>query len=380
MKNILLSLLIISLIEITISRIDLSIYYKLFMQNNGYKLEEHKVITEDGYILSLWHLVPKSSTTKVIYFQHGLSDTAWCFFQLGANSLPFLLMKEGYDVWLGNSRGNVFSLAHVSKDPNDKDSGFYDFSLDDKVKYDLPATIQYIKSKTGGKKMSYIAHSQGSTIFFMLYMFNPSLVESSFDHFSSVGTVPNIAHSVFSPIKLLDIIYGILEKLNMKKAFLSLKHSQRLMISNFCKYLPRVCKFFFEKGASIKSTGKIDYKKIYNYLYYYPGGTSNTNLLHWSQIHTLKKLVFYNPNYNNDKLSRPYNINNLKKWNIKALIARTDMDTFSSYEDVTNLVKTVNNDSFMKVLDLKNYGHLDVLAAESAYKDIFIPIIKFLKE
>lgn len=83
MKNILLSLLIISLIEITISRIDLSIYYKLFMQNNGYKLEEHKVITEDGYILSLWHLVPKSSTTKVIYFQHGLSDTAWCFFQLG---------------------------------------------------------------------------------------------------------------------------------------------------------------------------------------------------------------------------------------------------------------------------------------------------------
>lgn len=131
----------------------------------------------------------------------------------------------------------------------------------------------------------------------------------------------------------------------MKKAFLSLKHSQRLMISNFCKYLPRVCKFFFEKGASIKSTGKIDYKKIYNYLYYYPGGTSNTNLLHWS-----------------------------------ALIARTDMDTFSSYEDVTNLVKTVNNDSFMKVLELKNYGHLDVLAPESPYKDIFIPIIKFLKE
>ena len=67
------------------------------MQNNGYKLEEHKEIIEDGYILSLWHLVPKSSTTKVVYFQHGLSDTAWCFFQLGSNSLSFLLVKNGYD-------------------------------------------------------------------------------------------------------------------------------------------------------------------------------------------------------------------------------------------------------------------------------------------
>ncbi|MBQ4189076.1 MAG: alpha/beta fold hydrolase [Bacteroidales bacterium] len=312
------------------------------------------------------------------YFQHGLSDTAWCFFLLGSKSLPFLLMKEGFDVWLGNNRGNIFSLKHKTKDPTDSNSGFFDYSIDEYVKYDLPATINYIKSKTGGKKMSYIAHSQGSTIFFMLYMENPTLMESSFDHFTSIGTVPNIAHSVFSPIKLLDIIYKIFDLLKFGKGILTLSHNQRLAVSNLCKTLPGVCETFFESGASIKPTGKVDYSKIYNFLYYYPGGTSKKNLLHWSQIHQQKQLVYYNPNYDKEKTAKPYNINNLKKWKIKALVARTDMDTFSSYEDVSELYKTVENKSYMKLLDLKNYNHLDVLSADSAYNDVFLPIVKFL--
>ena len=380
MKKIFLWILILSLINVTISDLDLSTYYKVFIQNNGYKLETHEVTTADGYILSLWHLIPKGQTTRVAYFQHGLSDTAWCFFQLGSKSLPFLLMKEGFDVWLGNSRGTVFSLKHRSKNPNDEKSGYFDFTMEENVKYDLPATIQYIKSKTGKQKMSYIAHSQGSTIFFMLYMSNRQLVESSIDHFSSIGTVFNIAYAAFSPIKLLDAIYGILEKLNMNKGFLTLTHQQRLAIASFCKVLSPTCKSFFESGASIKPTGRINYKNIYNYLYYYPGGTSNSNLLHWSQIHTLKKLVHYNPNFSVQQTATPYDTSVLKKWKIKALVARTDMDTFSSYRDVTELISIVNNNSLLKVLDLKNYGHLDVLAADSAYKDIFIPIVNFLKE
>ena len=379
MKNLLFSLLTILLINASFANVDLSTYYKEFIYNQGYNLEVHEVVTDDGYILSLWHLTPKSATQKVAYFQHGLTDTAWCFFQLESRSLPFLLMKEGFDVWLGNGRGNIFSLKHKTKDPNNSKSGFFDFSMDENVKYDLPATIKYIKSKTGGKKMSYIAHSQGSTIFFMLYMHNPSLVESSFDHFSSVGTVPNIAHAVFSPIKLLDTIYGLLDLFNFGKGMLTLSDSQRLKISNFCKILPFSCNTFFELGANIKYTKRIDYSKIYNYLYYYPGGTSKINLLQWSQIHTLQKLVYYNPNYDKTETATPYNLKNLSKWKIKALVARTDMDTLSSYQDVTDFYNNIEDKSYVKILDLTNYGHLDVLAADSAYTDVFLPIVKFLK-
>ena len=91
-------------------------------------------------------------------------------------------------------------------------------------------------------------------------------------------------------------------------------------------------------------------------------------------------MVYYNPNYEKEKTAKPYNTNVLKKWKIKALIARTDSNTFSSSKDVTILYYTVENKSYMKLLNLKNYGYLDVLDADSAYQDIFIPIISFLKK
>ena len=90
-------------------------------------------------------------------------------------------------------------------------------------------------------------------------------------------------------------------------------------------------------------------------------------------------MVYYNPNFNTEKTTKAYNTNTLKKWKIKALVARTDMDTFSSYEDVTEFYNLIENKSYVKLLDIKNYGHLDVLAADSAYKDIFVPIVNFLK-
>ena len=93
----------------------------------------------------------------------------------------------------------------------------------------------------------------------------------------------------------------------------------------------------------------------------------------------MKKLVYFNPNFEKEKTAEAYNTNNLKKWNIKALISRTDDDTFSSYQDVTDFYNMVENKQNVKILELTNYGHLDCLAADSAVNDIFTPIINFLK-
>ena len=376
MKSLILSLLLLELFTLSISK-DLNTFYKEYIKTYGYDLEEHPVTTSDGYILPIWHISPKTPNGKVVFLQHGLCDTAWTFFQSAENSISFLLLKEGYDIWLGNVRGNLFT-SHKTKDKNKLNGEFYEYSIDDFVQTDLPTMVNYVKAKTGVKKMSYIGHSQGTTMFFMLNMHNPSFAQENFDKFVALGSVPNIAYTNFTPIEILDKLSGILKAVSIFNTF-NLSNTQRQMVSDFCKTFPGICGKFFDMATSPTPTGRIDYKEIYNFMYYYPGGVGKPNLLHWSQIHKEKKLVYYNPNYEKEKTAKPYDTENLKKWKIKALIARTDDDTFSSYKDVTEFYNIVENKSLIQLLDLKSYSHMDVLAAKSALEDIYYPILNFLK-
>ena len=371
------SFLLLQLICLNLT-VDLGTYYKEYIESFGYKLEENPVITDDGYILSLWHLNPKFPNGKTVFFQHGFTCTAWIFFHLGENSLPFYLLKEGYDIWLANNRGSYFSPGHISKDPKDPKSGYNNYSMDDFVASDMPSMVKYIKERTGAKKMTFIGHSQGTTLFLMAMMHDPIFTEESFDNFISLGTVPNLAHSKFLPIDILDMIYDLLRRATFLQA-LNLPELLRELLATLAKEHPKVFGKIFDTLASIYPSGRMDYINIYNLLYYFPGGISKINLFHWSQIHQMKKLVYYNPNFHEEKTAKEYNLENLKKWKIKSLVTRSDDDTFGSYQDVTDFYDAVEDKSVIKLLELTSYGHLDVLFAESAINDIFKPIIEFIK-
>ena len=90
----------------------------------GYPVEEHHVTTQDGYILSLQR-IPKGKkgvppNGGVVFMQHGLvSSSADYVMNLPDTSLGFILADLGYDVWLGNSRGNTYSNKHVNISTDD---------------------------------------------------------------------------------------------------------------------------------------------------------------------------------------------------------------------------------------------------------------------
>lgn len=73
----------------------------------GYPQEIHQTITEDGYILTLQRL-PRKDATDVVFFQHGVFDTALGWVSSGVTgSVAFDAWYQGFDVWLGNSRSPI---------------------------------------------------------------------------------------------------------------------------------------------------------------------------------------------------------------------------------------------------------------------------------
>ncbi|XP_026468821.1 lipase 3-like [Ctenocephalides felis] len=133
---------------------------------NGYPMEQHSVTTDDGYVLSM-HRLPNPDRIGVVFLMHCMFCSSAEYVCLGrGKALAYLLHDAGYDVWMGNARGNTYSRGHKKYNPDYK--RFWDFTWHHIGMYDVPAMIDHALNVTGEKRLHYVGHSQGTTAFFVM--------------------------------------------------------------------------------------------------------------------------------------------------------------------------------------------------------------------
>lgn len=183
---------------------------------HGYSAESHTIKTSDGYLLTL-HRIPcgrvgcsasggGKGSGQPVFLQHGLLSSSADWLLSGPDkALAFILADAGYDVWLGNARGNTYSRKHVSMSSDE--TAFWDFSWHEMALYDIPAEIDFVygmrelEQNDTRRNLLYIGHSMGTTMAFVMLSSKPEYNDKLQAVFA-MAPVAFMGH-VKSPIRLL---------------------------------------------------------------------------------------------------------------------------------------------------------------------------------
>ncbi|KAH7965819.1 hypothetical protein HPB49_011355 [Dermacentor silvarum] len=186
------------------------------VRSKGYPFETHEVATEDGYLLQLHRIrhgrdghCGANETSSAccergpLFFMTGLlADSASIVLDFPKQSLGYVLADNGYDVWLGNVRGNTYGKKHKNLDVKSKK--FWNFSFHEHAIFDVPAQVDYILKETKRKDLLYIGMSQGTLTFFTMLAEKP-WYNDRIKAFAGLAPFFKLAHlkvpplAVFSP-------------------------------------------------------------------------------------------------------------------------------------------------------------------------------------
>lgn len=95
--------------------------------------------------------------------QHGDMEDGASWVTNFTDDLPFHLQlyDAGYDVYIGNNRGTMYSWGHKTLDAA-TDPEYWDWTWAQMGMNDDMANIKAIKSKSGVEKIFYVGYSQGT--------------------------------------------------------------------------------------------------------------------------------------------------------------------------------------------------------------------------
>ncbi len=365
------------------------------IRSKGYICEEHKVITPDGYILGVYRIPHgrNSSSAKPgppVLLQHGLLDSAttWAI-NFPGQSLSYILADAGYDVWLGNMRGNRYSRAHVKYNPN-HDEEFWDFSFDEMANIDLPSMVYYILNATQRTHIAYVGHSQGTMIGFAQFGQPDGVLQNNVSFWTALAPIAHLGH-IKSPIRYLStaklqkdlelywhLLFG-------KNEFFPSDAITRWLGTYACGEIvveKALCEniFFILMGPEKKNLNET---RIPVYVAHEPDGTSVKNMIHFAQ--GVQSNIFQAYNYiSADENQKHYNQSLPPVYSIRSIKVPTAIffggdDWLADPTDVEYIFDNIQSLVFRKYLP--DYNHADFIVGITAntliYDDLLNLMLKY---
>lgn len=196
------------------------------LTKSGYLAEDHYVTTADGYRLNIVRAISpfvvdivkeQVAHKQPVLFVHGITSSSLLFIIRLRNAKPrnlididlanfndqqelnlaldqtspssqsvvTLLLDLGHEVWLLSRRGATNSRTRKDKDGSWTEikwsschfgqHNFWNFSLDEQARYDLPRAVEYILKVSNRPKLSLVGHSLGAALILMSLSLDPNL-------------------------------------------------------------------------------------------------------------------------------------------------------------------------------------------------------------
>lgn len=372
-----------------------------YAANKGFTMKEYNVTTEDGYILTVFRLLPANGSVvegaRPVILQHGILESGMDFLigspfvnvpgnssAIGDN-LAFVLVQTGrYDVWVGNSRGNRYSKGHVSLTP--KDTDYWKFSYDQMAEYDLPATIALVRNETGSQTVGYIGFSQGTTTMFALMASNHEYVDIV-QPFLALAPITYWNH-VYSLVRLLAPVEPLLRA--TPGEFLLSNQIVGDVLPPFCRLpvAPLVCTsaLFLVVGTDFSHMNQ---SRMQVYTSYMPSSISTWDLVQYLQLSNTG--IFSMFNYGDEGNLKAYNSTQPPRYLLETIPSRAKIgfyagsnDAFGDPQDVQQLRSILTEEAGITLIDdyliPVAWNHLDFVYGEGVGEILYRRLIAQLDQ
>ncbi|KAI1719861.1 alpha/beta-hydrolase lipase region domain-containing protein [Ditylenchus destructor] len=364
----------------------------------GYPIETHEVTTKDGYILHM-HRIPfgikeNSSTNPisnqprpVFFLQHGLlaSSADWVT-NLPNQSAGFVLADSGFDVWMGNVRGNFYSSTHVNYSTSDH--RYWQFTWDEMSEHDLTCMIDAVLDITKQSSLYYMGHSQGTEIMFAKLASEPKFAQKIHKFFAlaPVSTVGHIKGLLAWLGKYLGNLMWLVKKLFGTRDFLPHNWLSGIFATIVCgpKWTNPLCfNVLFQIGGP--ESKQFNQTRLMVYMHHTPAGTSTWNILHWAQMYRSKTLQKFDFGSKEDNMKHYGTIApplyNLSLVNVPTYLYYSESDWLADAQDVRESLLSVVPKEFIKLSkNLPHFNHFDFLWGLKAHDEIYTEIINITQQ